>query len=271
MRAESIVLVIEIVGGIIQLCAAALALTLIRLSGKRWAWIVLTGALILQTWRRLYSALAGPSASNAHESITAFLVSTLMLLVVIGIRQLFVELSEARSELEHLAQHDSLTDLPNRAAFMNALEREISRATRGAHAVVMFADIDNFKVCNDTRGHAFGDAVLREIADAFRGQIRTPDIVARIGGDEFAVVLDEVDLLEGETAAKRLQDAVRAVGERIGIRLDLSVGLVCVGTTLSAEDVISAADTAMYESKRVSPGQTKIKHGLVNVGSHPGT
>ena len=256
---SDIVLVIEILAGLIQLIAAALALTLIKLTGRQWAWVVFTCALVLQTWRRLYSVLADPSASNVHESITALLVSALMLLVVIGIRQVFLELADARLRLEHLAQSDSLTDLPNRASFMHALEREISRVTRGAYGVVLFADVDGFKQCNDLRGHAFGDVVLREIADAFRGQIRAPDMVARVGGDEFAVVLDGVDLHEGQIAARRLQDAVKEIGNRVGVELDLSVGLACVGTTLPAEEVLAAADSAMYEMKRSNAGHIAVK------------
>ena len=84
-------------------------------------------------------------------------------------------------------------------------------------------------------------------------------MVARVGGDEFAVMLDGVDLHEGQIAARRLQDAVKEIGDRVGIELDLSVGLVCVGTTLPAEEVLAAADSAMYEMKRSNAGHIAVK------------
>lgn len=250
MSAQTMIVLIDVLGGVLQLCAAGMALSLIRLSGRHWAWTLVTCALVLQAWRRLYVILNPPSPIHTQESLTALLVSLLMLLGVIGIRQVFLQLAQAQSKLEHLAQSDSLTGLPNRTTFISALERETSRVQRGSSGVVLFADIDNFKVCNDSRGHAFGDAVLRDVADAFRAQIRHPDIVARIGGDEFGVVLDESNLDAGRAAANRLRAAVRDVGERAGVPLDLSVGVVGVPSDLSAEDVLAQADREMYASKR---------------------
>jgi predicted signal transduction protein with EAL and GGDEF domain len=168
---ESIAYIIEVLAGLVQLAAAALALSLIRLSGKQVAWILLTCGLTLQVWRRFYRLLHS-SSLDLQESITALLVSALLLVGVIGIRRVFVALADTRSQLEHLARSDPLTDLPNRASFLKALEREISRVQRGATAVVLFADIDEFKACNDARGHAFGDVVLCDIASAFREVVR---------------------------------------------------------------------------------------------------
>lgn len=249
MGSGIVVSVINAVAMVVQLGAAGLALTLIRLSSRRWMWIALTCALALQAWRRWHAVMLGGSASM-EDSAVALIISVLMILVVLAMRGLFIELADAHSKLEHLAQSDSLTGVPNKVSFTHALDRAISRAGRGTSGVVLFLDIDGFKLCNDLGGHALGDTVLCEIASAYREQVRAPDMVARWGGDEFVVLLEEVGVEEGRVAAERLQDSVRRIGASVGVPLDLSVGMIRIGTEMSSEAIVAAADRAMYEVKQ---------------------
>jgi len=168
-----------------------------------------------------------------------------------------VDVSEARIHeqmLEHLATHDPLTDLPNRRSFESALGRSVARARRGTVSTVLFIDVDDFKACNDEYGHAFGDAILSEIATELQLQVRVPDLVARIGGDEFAALLEGATVDAAGDVAARMRAGVAAMAKRHGIQLDLSIGLMGMDATSDFERVLSGADTAMYTSKRSGAG-----------------
>lgn len=156
--------------------------------------------------------------------------------------------------LEHLASHDPLTDLPNRRSFEAALGRAVARAKRGTQSSVLFIDVDEFKLCNDTYGHAFGDALLTEIARVLRHQIREPDLVARIGGDEFAALIEGADSADAQIAAQRMREGVARMAQQRGVSLDLSVGIMEIDASSDYESALSGADTAMYASKRSGSG-----------------
>ena len=114
------------------------------------------------------------------------------------------ELIAAQARLAHLAYHDALTDLPNRLLFQEHLEQAIARAHRGNLAVaVLFVDLDDFKLVNDSHGHTTGDELLRVVADRLRGAVRATDVVARLGGDEFLVLVADIDLEGANEAAER--------------------------------------------------------------------
>ncbi len=157
-------------------------------------------------------------------------------------------------QLEHLATHDPLTDLPNRRSFERALSRAVARAHRGTASVVLFIDVDDFKLCNDQHGHAFGDAVLTEVARALENEVREPDVVARLGGDEFGALLEGASVSDAKVVAQRMRDGVRAMAERRGIALDLSIGVMGMDGSTDYECVLTGADTAMYASKRSGAG-----------------
>ncbi len=161
---------------------------------------------------------------------------------------------ERQRMLEHMATHDPLTGLPNRRSFESALGRACARAQRGTVSAVLFIDVDDFKLCNDQHGHAFGDAVLTEIARVMELQVREPDIVARIGGDEFAALLEGATVAEAEAVAARMRDGVARMAGQRGIDLDLSVGVMGVDASVGYEHVLTGADTAMYASKRSGAG-----------------
>ena len=174
------------------------------------------------------------------------------------------ELRRAERELEHLARHDPLTGLPNRLAMQRELERALEHAARsGEGLALLYLDLDGFKAANDNGGHAFGDELLREVAARLQRGVRRGDMVARVGGDEFVVMLPGCDDV---AVARAMADALRAslrlpyalAGRPI--RLDVSVGVACApvdGTT--PEALLRRADLAMYVDKRAE-GRHSPRH-----------
>lgn len=157
-------------------------------------------------------------------------------------------------ELRSRANRDALTGLYNRRSFQAGLNRELAQlARRAGTAVVAFLDIDHFKRVNDTYGHPAGDRVLQEFADIVMSHCRRNDLVARLGGEEFAVLLTDADLEAGRVWAERMRGDVAATRFDGPNRLPLtvSVGLVEIAETLTTPDAItSIADKALYEAKR---------------------
>ena len=131
---------------------------------------------------------------------------------VIGAVLVFQDVADSRAlqrQLAHTAMHDSLTDLPNRATFHRALDEALHQARREAreHALC-FIDLDHFKTVNDSAGHATGDAVLREIGATIRAASRAHDVAARIGGDEFALLLPDCTVGRRPRVAEKIIDAI---------------------------------------------------------------
>ncbi|MGQ7353179.1 putative bifunctional diguanylate cyclase/phosphodiesterase, partial [Quadrisphaera oryzae] len=165
-------------------------------------------------------------------------------------------------ELSDRAFSDALTGLPNRALFRDRLEHALlSRASRGP-VKVMYLDLDGFKAVNDTLGHEAGDELLVAVAERLRTVVRQGDTVARLGGDEFAVLLDEgVQPAEALELADRL---VRALRDPVTVRgtevhVGVSVGLASSRTAgRTAEGLMMAADTAMYEAKAAGKGRCAV-------------
>ena len=161
----------------------------------------------------------------------------------------------ASEQIEHLAYHDTLTGLPNRSLFLDHVRVTLVRAERdGKSAALFFLDLDRFKSVNDSLGHSSGDEVLKVVADRLRSALRQGDVVARLSGDEFTVLLPgaggEQDL--GRVAGKLL-DALRHPipfqGRRIVITA--SLGISCFPEHgREAEDLLRKADLAMYQAKR---------------------
>lgn len=156
-------------------------------------------------------------------------------------------------ELDRLAHHDALVPLPNRRGFERQLASLIDRAERyGDGGAVLFVDVDGLKMVNDSFGHEAGDAALIHVAELLTGGVRQSDCVARFGGDEFAVLLERVDLDQATETAARLTDLIAGTQfsfDSSAIPLSAAIGIAEVQAGDSPEAVIARADRAMYEQK----------------------
>lgn len=157
------------------------------------------------------------------------------------------------SELDRLAHHDALVPLPNRRGFERQIKGLIDRAIRyGDGGALLFVDVDGLKMVNDSFGHDAGDAALIHVAELLTGGVRQSDCVARFGGDEFAVLLERVDLAQASETAARLTDLIAGTDFRHGgqdIPLSAAIGLAEIRAADTLETVIARADRAMYEVK----------------------
>lgn len=159
-----------------------------------------------------------------------------------------------QANLYHLATHDSLTGLVNRSHFMDTIEQALRRNQRAArHVGVVYVDLDGFKRVNDRGGHSLGDRVLFAIASRLRHAVRSADMVARIGGDEFAVLCEGLGAADqAEVVARRialaLTESVELDGERWSVAASVGAA-VDQGAPDTAEDLVDRADRAMYSVK----------------------
>lgn len=167
-----------------------------------------------------------------------------------------LKLAGVMRELRQMATRDALTGLLNRRSFDALLSEEIERARRLGHPLTLvLLDLDHFKGINDTHGHPAGDAVLAAIARLLELEVRTIDRVARIGGEEFAVLLMETTAGEGLVVARRLVTAMRARPVRVsdGVTLAVTVSAGVAGLPTYGEPetgLMAAADKALYSAKR---------------------
>ncbi|MDR3724023.1 MAG: diguanylate cyclase [Terracidiphilus sp.] len=173
-----------------------------------------------------------------------------------GVRKKFEIEQELKRQIEIQAQTDDLTGMNNRRHFIELAERELSRAIRFQRPLTLLEiDIDNFKKINDTRGHRTGDTVLQEISGALRQVLRTEDILGRIGGDEFAVVIVEMEGADSIKTAQRLcataADAIAMPLDNEPLQLGLSIGLTQLqGRSMDFSSLLEEADQALYRAKQ---------------------
>ena len=169
-------------------------------------------------------------------------------------------LQNENEALAHQASHDSLTNLPNRAYFEARLTRTLRSLNKTRDkAAVLFLDSDRFKGINDAYGHAAGDAVLVAVATRIRAQLREDDVVARLGGDEFAILLTPLHKIEdaqriAEKIIASMLEAIELPGQ-VSVVTSLSIGIaVYPEHGASAQELLCAADSAMYQAKRLARG-----------------
>lgn len=175
------------------------------------------------------------------------------------VQDLRVELDQARKRinyLEQLADQDSLAPVMNRRAFVRELTRMMAFSERyGVPGSVLYFDVDDMKQINDTRGHVAGDAALKHIGDTLLREVRASDVVGRLGGDEFGVILAQSDQTAATAKAESLAAAIRGTPVTTNgqsFTIDISYGVHVFTTGDKVDDALDAADQAMYAQKRTN-------------------
>ncbi len=177
----------------------------------------------------------------------------------VAVKEDITEIKRLQDQMAHMAHHDQLTGLPNRFLFLDRLERMLSQARRrDTNFAILYTDLDRFKEVNDEHGHAVGDELLTAVGQRLQGCVRDSDTVARMGGDEFTILLTDIAnsedvvriagmILQAISNPFRIGDVVCSVGISIGIAMFPLDGL-------DADPLLSAADTALYHVKRTGRG-----------------
>jgi len=163
---------------------------------------------------------------------------------------------------------DELTSILNRRGINEALSREQLRAERyGTNLAVLFVDVNKFKPINDTYGHKVGDEALKLVATTLQSTARASDVVGRIAGDEFLVILTDVDAVGAERAAGRMMEAVEQTSLMVGesrVELSISVGAALHGAGMGPDALIERADSAMYRTKRGESARAELVSSLAS-------
>jgi diguanylate cyclase (GGDEF)-like protein/PAS domain S-box-containing protein len=187
---------------------------------------------------------------------------------IVGIVLVFQDVTQNRElqrKLAHSASHDALTGLPNWSAFEHTLALAVETARSGGRNHVLgMMDLDKFKAVNDAAGHAAGDALLKQVAEAIRRTVRPPDFAGRIGGDEFAIVLHDCDLEQAELVSLKLSAAVADIDfhwNGQSFTIGASLGLTAIDQdSVRPIDLKEEADIACYAAKGAGGGGVTVHH-----------
>lgn len=203
---------------------------------------------------RLWGALAaGSERPNAFGEAEERRLAAFAELAAIAVAN-----AAARAELAHLADTDPLTGLANRRAFTARLEGEVERARRHGHRLTLaILDIDDFKSINDTHGHQVGDHVLAEVGLHLTATCRAGELVARIGGEEFAWILPEVDMHASLAAVERARAAITGIDVDGVTGITCSAGVCDLTAARDVDELLRRADRALYAAKRA--GRDRIE------------
>jgi diguanylate cyclase (GGDEF)-like protein len=188
--------------------------------------------------------------------------------LISAFNRLLIKLNDHQTELTRMAHHDTLTGLPNRAHLSERLRQVLALARRNETQVgLLFMDLDGFKNINDTLGHEAGDEVLRQVAKRFANTLRESDTLARIGGDEFVLLLSDLEDDNAEeavsTVAAKCIDALKTPFFIFGTSciVGVSIGIALWDRESSADNLLRAADRVMYQAKKTGRGKYIIyKH-----------
>lgn len=228
-------------------------------ASRGWRWSLPLSVLSVVTvaglvWAQMHQ-LVPPSIlvttpATFGAAVIASLVGLTVVHALLGVRQRLAE-----AGIRQMAFHDELTGLPNRKLLLDRLMVALNTARRrGSGVALLYIDLDRFKPLNDRYGHAFGDLVLSAVAQRLRQTARASDTLARIGGDEFTLLMPDVTNPEQvETVAAKLVEAFREPLEVSGqlVHITASIGMtISIDHDLDPQTLIDKADTAMYEMKR---------------------
>lgn len=206
-----------------------------------------------ETWQgELYNRRKDGSLYLEEQTITPVRGADGVITHFVAIKLDITARKHQEERIRFLALHDALTDLPNRRMLAENLSRAAHQARRGRRGALMVVDLDNFKVVNDSLGHAAGDQLLRQVADLMKGVLRPGDFVARIGGDEFAVLIDGGEFDDALSAAERLRSALEAFRFQFGGQtrsIGASIGITSINGDVDGDGLMIEADSALYAAK----------------------
>jgi len=211
-------------------------------------------------------AVGGLLATALHPEVltpTVYVFNQgLRLAIYVLLAVLISTVRDAMRTLESLASIDPLTRLRNRRGFYERAELELARALRAGHSIAIVSiDLDNLKQCNDEEGHAAGDAMLTDLAAAARATFRVTDLIGRLGGDEFCVLLPDTDAAHANEAVVRLRRRLQSVAEG---EIRFSAGVIGgpVHAGLDVGSALAAADHLMIAAKRNGKNRTETGRGF---------
>jgi diguanylate cyclase (GGDEF)-like protein/PAS domain S-box-containing protein len=208
-------------------------------------------------------------AERRNGTLVALMVSTTPILAANGsvhsIAAVFTDIAEhveLRRRLEQMVHEDELTGLPNRRAFLSELDRHLRHAERyGPRGAILMIDLDRFKEVNDDLGHPVGDALLQVVAARLRVRLRATDLLARLQGDEFVVLLPEADCDSAARVAEAIQRSVRKpVADLDKSRpVTASIGGIAIDRRVGGSDLMAFVDAALREAKREGQGNGGVR------------
>ena len=262
-----------VVSLVVQLASILLVLHLFRkVRFYKVAYLCLVLALSLMMFERvepLIECCVFGSFNTFHVLISGF-VSMFLLMGVLGVREIILLAEKQKDKLEKISRTDYLTGVASRFEIEERIESEFQRSFRAGHPTSLFMiDIDHFKIVNDVYGHPVGDRVLRGLTDICRITLREIDVIGRVGGEEFLVMLPETDADEAFKVAERLRmevaNHVCAQAESGEIKIQISIGVSTFNPELRANltvhqlmrEYVRKADEAMYKAKQAGRNQTQ--------------
>jgi diguanylate cyclase (GGDEF)-like protein len=216
----------------------------------------------------------GEASRTTYQWLQAIMLAATPGLLILGIAlsmRILQQRRRADDRVRHIAFHDDLTSLPNRLMLIQRLDQALSRHRRaGSHLAILYIDLDRFKVINDSLGHEVGDVLLRQVADRLRSQSREGDTVARIGGDEFVVLVENQEKLEDISfCARRLVEQL-SIPYLLGNKdclVTLSIGIsVFPSDGSDSQALLKAAEVAMYRAKQM--GRNNYQYYLPTMNVH---
>jgi diguanylate cyclase (GGDEF)-like protein len=206
-------------------------------------------------------------------AIAAFSTASILHSFSRQVQRTILRLHEQAERLATLANTDPLTGIANRRYLLDQLDREVERARRYRRPLsLVYIDLDGFKAVNDRHGHLFGDEVLKGAATAMRAVLRSTDLMARIGGDEFAVLMPETTLAGAENATDKLRRALTAFSGRMKpaiSELNFCAGVSQMRDDDNGEAILSRADDAQYLAKGNGKGHTRTEEELAQRSRKP--